>query len=101
MGAEVGSRAQFRFAECSFPKRVCCRPEITIGGGPSGAGQVWVAGACVNKAFSCNICLLPVGEHIWSGFNAEETTRHAARPTEPEAAQTLLGPMGSIGPGEN
>ena len=62
---------------------------------------MWVAGACVNKAFSCNICLLPVGEHIWSGFNAEETTRHAARPTEPEAAQTLRGTMGSTGPGEN
>ena len=32
---------------------------------------------------------------------ATETTRQAAAPREPEAAQTLLGPMGSIGPGEN
>ena len=30
-----------------------------------------------------------------------ETTRKAAAPMEPAAAQTLLGSMGSIGPGEN
>ena len=30
-----------------------------------------------------------------------DTTSLAAVPTEPEAAQTLLGPMGSIGLGEN
>ena len=30
-----------------------------------------------------------------------ETTRQEERPTELEAAQTLLGTMGSTGPGEN
>jgi len=43
----------------------------------------------------------PEGEHVWSGFQATETTRQAAVPTEPEAPQDLLGPMRSIGPGEN
>ena len=38
---------------------------------------------------------------MWNGFQATETTRHAAAPKEPEAAQAILGPMGSIGPGEN
>ena len=41
------------------------------------------------------------GEGVWSWFPAAETTSQAAVPTEPEAAQTLLGPMGSIGLGEN
>ena len=41
------------------------------------------------------------GEDIWSGFQATETTRQAAGPTEPEAAQTLLGPKGSGGLGDN
>ena len=31
------------------------------------------------------------GEHIWSGFPAQETTSNAAGPREPEAAQTLFG----------
>ena len=34
---------------------------------------------------------------MWSWFQAAETTSQAAVPTEPEAAQTLPGPMGSIG----
>ena len=38
---------------------------------------------------------------MWSWFQAAETTSQAAVPTEPEAAQTLLGPMGSLGQGEN
>ena len=38
---------------------------------------------------------------MWSWFQAAETTSQAAVPTEPEAAQTLLGPMGSPGLGEN
>ena len=38
---------------------------------------------------------------MWSWFQAAETTTQAAVPTEPEAAQTLLGPMGSLGLGEN
>ena len=35
------------------------------------------------------------------GFQLAETTSQAAVPTEPEAAQTLLGPMLPIGPEEN
>ena len=58
-------------------------------------------GAFRYKAFSCQISLLPEGEHVWSWFQAAETTSQAAVPTEPEAAQTLLGPMGSLGLGEN
>ena len=48
-----------------------------------------------------NISLLLEGEHVWSWFPAAETTSQAAVPTEPEAAQSLLGPMGSLGLGEN
>ena len=55
-----------------------------------------MAGACANKAFSSHIGLLHEGEHVWSGFQAMETTHHATRPTDPEVAQTLLDPMGSI-----
>ena len=40
------------------------------------------------------------GEGVWSWFPAAETTSQAAVPKEPEAAQTLLGPMGSRGLGE-
>ena len=71
--------------------------------GPSIAGSGWVARFCANKAFSFQISLLPKGEHVWSWFQAAETTRQAAVPTEPEAeaVQTLLGPKGSIGLGEN
>ena len=68
--------------------------------GPSLAGSLWVAGACANKAFSCQISLLPEGERVWSWFQAAETSSQAAVPREPEAAQTLLGPTRSIGLGE-
>ena len=37
---------------------------------------------------------------MWSWFQAAETTRQAAMPTEPEAAQTLLGLVGRMGLGE-
>ena len=37
---------------------------------------------------------------MWICFQSAETTRQAAGPTEPESAQTLLGPMGSRGLGE-
>ena len=37
------------------------------------------------------------GEHSWSWFQAEETSSQAAVPMEPEAAQTILGPLVSIG----
>ena len=50
---------------------------------------------CANQAFSCPISLLPEGEHLWSWFQAAETSHQAAGPTEAEAAQTLIGPMGS------
>ena len=42
----------------------------------------------------------PLGEHVWSGFQAKETTSKPAVPREQEAAPTLHGPMGSIGLGE-
>ena len=60
-----------------------------------------IAGACANQAFSCRISLLPEGEHFWSWFQAAETTRQTAGITEPEEAQTLLGPMWNRGLGEN
>ena len=68
---------------------------------PSRDGYGWVVKASAHRASSYQISLLCEGEHVWSGFNAEETTRHAAGPTEPEAAQTLLDPMGSLGLDEN
>ena len=58
---------------------------------------MWVAGAYANKAFSCPISLLPEGELVWSWFQAHETTSKAAVPTEPEAAQKVLGPSGAEG----
>ena len=69
--------------------------------GPSLAGYGGVARASANEALPCQISLLREGEDIWCSFQAPETTSQAAVPTEPEAAQTLLGPMGSIGLGEN
>ena len=45
--------------------------------------------------------ILPEGEHVWCWSQATETTNQAAGPTQPEAAQTLLGPRGSPGLGEN
>ena len=68
--------------------------------GPSRAGSGWVARASAHRASSGQISLLREGEDIWSWFPAAETTSQAAVPTEPEAAQTLLGPMGSQVPGE-
>ena len=49
------------------------------------------AGASVQKAFSCQLLHRLKGEHVWSGFPAQETTSKAAGPREPEAAQTLFG----------
>ncbi|RKM63557.1 hypothetical protein C0984_19450 [Clostridioides difficile] len=57
--------------------------------------------ACANKAFSCPVRLLPEGEHVWIWFQPPENTSQAAVPTEPEAAQSLLGPRGTTGLGEN
>ena len=44
--------------------------------------------------------LVHEGDHVWSEFNATETTIKPAVHTEQEAAQTLLGPRQSIGLGE-
>ena len=56
-------------------------------------------GLC-KQGHSFQICLLPQAEHIWSWFQAAETTRQEAVEMEPEGAQTILGPMGSKGLGE-
>ena len=69
--------------------------------GPSLAGYGGVARASANRASSVQISLLREGEDVWSWIKAEETTSQAAVPTEPEAAQTILGPMGSIVLDEN
>ena len=68
--------------------------------GPSRAGDGWVARAIAQRAFSGHISLLREGEDVWSWFPAAETTSQAAVPTEPEAAQTRLGPMRSRGLGD-
>ena len=68
---------------------------------PSLAGYGWDTRASANRASSCQISLLREGEDVWSWFPAAETTSQAAVPTEPEAAHTLLGPMGKIALGEN
>ena len=68
---------------------------------PSLAGYGVVARASEHRASSGQISLIREGEYAWSWFPAAETTRQAAVPTEPEAAQTLLVPMGSLGLGEN
>ena len=94
-------RPQFPFAECNYYKSVLgrfgARPEVD----PFLAGYGWVARASAHRASSGQISLLREGEDAWSGFPAAETTSQAAVPTEPEAGQTLLGPMGSRGLGEN
>ena len=68
--------------------------------GPFPVGYEWVARANVNKALPFKIRLLREGEDVWSWFQAAETTSQAAVPTEPEAALTLPGPMGSLELGE-
>ena len=69
--------------------------------GPSLAGYGGVARAGARRVSSGKVSLLRIGEDVWSWFPAAETTSQAAVPTEPEAAQTLLGPMGSLELGEN
>ena len=61
------------------------------------AGSGLIDGACANKAFRCQILLLHDGEHVWSGFEATETTSKPQLPTEQEAAQTLLCPWRAEG----
>ena len=69
--------------------------------GPSLSGYGGVARAGARRVSSGKVSLLRIGVDVWSWFQAAETTSQAAVPTEPEAAQTLLGPMGSRGLGEN
>ena len=57
--------------------------------------------ASAHRASLSQFRLLREGEDVWSWFPAAETTSQEAVSTEPEAAQTLLGPMGSRGLGEN
>ena len=54
------------------------------------SGEGWIAWACAKKAFSWQILLLHEGEHVWSGFPAQETTSNPAVPREQEAALTLF-----------
>ena len=69
--------------------------------GPSLRGYGRFARASEHRASSGQSSLRREGEHVWGWFRAAETTSQAAVPTEAEAAQTLLGPMGSLGLGEN
>ena len=69
--------------------------------GPSLAVSGGVARARANRASLCQISLLREGKDVWSWFQAAEITSQAAVPTEPEAAQSLLGLIGSLGVGEN
>ena len=79
-----------------------CVPFRSYDLGGSLPSWLWgVAWASAHWAFSGKISLLPEGEDVWRWFPAAETTSQAAVPTEPEAAQTLLGPLGSRGLGEN
>ena len=101
LGLRFVPRAQFRFAECSFPKRVGADPEINSRGGPSRAGEGWVAGPWAIKAFSSQISLLPEGEHVWSGFQSTETTHQSSRTHGARGSPDPPWPYGNIGPGEN
>ena len=51
------------------------------------AGSGRVAGACDQKAFFCKLLLRHEGQHVWSGFPAQETTSKAAGPRQ-RAAQS-------------
>ena len=69
--------------------------------GPSLRGYGRFARASEHRASSGESSLRHEGEHVWSWFPAAETTSQAGVHTEPEAAQTLLFPKGSLGLGEN
>ena len=56
-----------------------------------------VARESAPRASSGQVSLPLEEEDVWSWFQAAETTSQAALPTEPEAAQSLLDPMGSRG----
>ena len=65
--------------------------------GPSLAGYGGVARVGARRVSSGKVSLLRIGEDVWSWFPAAETTSQAAVPTEPEAAQKVLGPSGAEG----
>ena len=50
-----------------------------------------IDGAYAQKAFSCQLLLVQEGEHVWSGYPAQDTATKAAGAREPEAAHTLIG----------
>ena len=75
----------------------CAVSEIRPSWIPPELAKSGIAGAWANQAFSCQISLLPEGEHVWSWFQATETTRQAAGITEPEEVKTLLGQCGGMG----
>ena len=54
------------------------------------SGKGWIAEACAKKAFSWQILLLHEGEHVWSGFPAQETTSKPAVPREQEEVQAVF-----------
>ena len=56
-------------------------------------GIVW---ACAQNAFSYQLLLLHEGKHVWSGFQAQETSIKAAGLWMPEAAHPLC-PMETRG----
>ena len=64
------------------------------------AGSGRVAGACDQKAFFCKLLLRHEGQHVWSGFPAQETTSNPAVPREQEAALTLFALFEKSGIGE-
>ena len=68
--------------------------------GPSLAGNGGVARARANRASSCQISLVHEGDVFEVGQPAGKSSQ-AAVPLEAEAAQSILGPMGSLGLGEN
>ena len=69
--------------------------------GPSLRGYGRFARASEHRASSGESSLRREGEHVWGWFRAADTTSQAAVPTETEAVKTFLGPMGSLGLGEN
>ena len=101
LGLSFVPRAQFPFAECCFFERFGGRRDVRPYPARRSSGLGWVARASAHRSSSCQISLLREGEHVWSWFQAAETTSQAAVPKEPEAAQNLHVLMGNIGLGEN
>ena len=73
---------------------------LALGGSLPSWLRVGCLGQCTQGFFRQNQHSLQKRRRL-ELVQAAETTRQAAVPTEPEAAQILLGPMGSRGLGEN